>query len=110
MPGLVAAGTLLPKALGSHAWQALPPAGPRSLPPARLSGRRPRYPATPVSPFRFTVEDGLVPQPIVAREPAHQRTVHPIVEPPAHIFPRNTRHGGEVALGDFLPDEDAPLA
>src|SRR5262245_47281126 len=31
--GLVAAGTLLPKALGSHTWQALPPAAARSREP-----------------------------------------------------------------------------
>src|SRR5262249_13765756 len=85
---------------------------PRSsaLTPGRRCRSRPRDLANPGLPFRFTVEDGLVLQAIVAREPAHQRTVPPIVEHPAHIFPRNTRHGGEVALGDFLPDEDAPLA
>src|SRR5207247_2066928 len=61
------------------------------------------------SPLGFAVEDRLVLHAIVAREPAHQRTVHPIVEHPAHIFPRNACHGGEVALGHFLPDADAPL-
>jgi hypothetical protein len=35
--------------------------------------------------------------------------VQPIIEHPAHIFPRDACHGGEVALGDFLPNEDAPL-
>src|SRR5262245_42076 len=94
--GLVAPGNLLARSSASHAWQALTPA-------AALSRER-------SSPLGFTVERGLVLQAIVAREPAHQRTVHPIVEHPAHIFPRNACHGGEVALGDFLPDEDAPLA
>ena len=62
------------------------------------------------SPLGFTVEGGLVLEAIVARETAHQRAVRPIVEGPADIFPRNACHRGEVALGDFLPNEDAPLA
>ena len=58
----------------------------------------------------FTLESGLVLQAIIAREAAHQRTVRPIVEDPADIFPRNACHRGEVTLGDFLPHEDAALA
>src|SRR5262249_48135045 len=58
----------------------------------------------------FTVEGGLVLQAIIARETAHQRAVGPIVEDPADIFPRNACHRGEVALRDFLPNEDAALA
>src|SRR5262249_4654285 len=62
------------------------------------------------SPLGFALEDGFLLQAIVARETAHQRAVHPIVEHPAHVFPRDACHRGEVALGDFLPNEDAPLA
>jgi hypothetical protein len=61
------------------------------------------------SPLGFTVEGGLV-EAIVARETAYQRAVRPIVEGPADILPRNACHRGEVALGDFLPNEDAALS
>src|SRR5262245_57256199 len=96
IPGLVAAGTLLPKAL---AFARLAGFDARALPSRETA-----------SPLGFAVEDGFVLQAIVAREAAHQRAVHPIVEHPAHIFPRDACHRGEVALGDFLPNEDAPLA
>ena len=58
----------------------------------------------------FTVEGGFVLQAIIARETAHQRTVRPIVEDPAHIFPCNACRRGEIALGDLLPNKDAALA
>ena len=64
----------------------------------------------PGSLLGFTAEGGFVLQAIIARETAHQRTVRPIVEDPAHIFPCNACHRGEIALGDFLPNEDASLA
>src|SRR5262245_17986854 len=96
MPGLVAPGNWLSGPSAAHAWQALTPAAA----PSR----------EPCSPLGFTVERGLVLQAIVAREPAHQRTVHPVVEHPAHVFPGNACHGGEVTLGDLLPNEDAPLS
>ena len=58
----------------------------------------------------FTVEGGFVLQAIKVRETSHQRTVRPIVEDPAHIFPCNACHRGEIALGDHLPNKDAALA
>src|SRR5262249_26567333 len=96
MPGLVALAMCRQGPLASPAVQAAGACAARS----REGG----------SPLGFAVEDRLVLHAIVAREPAHQRTVHPIVEHPAHIFARNACHGGEVALGHFLPDEDAPLS
>src|SRR5262249_58471058 len=63
---------------------------------AGSAGMRPRDLANPGLPLGFAVEDGFVLQAIVAREPAHHRTLRPIVEHPAHIFPRNACHGGEV--------------
>src|SRR5262245_59396842 len=83
---------------------------PSALTPGRRCRTRPRGLAKPGSPLGFMVEGGFVLQAIVAREPAHQRAVRPIVEHPAHTFPRDACHRGEVALGDFLPNEDAPLA
>ena len=58
----------------------------------------------------FTVEGGFVLQAIIVRKTAHQRTVRPIVEDPADIFPCNACHRGEIALGDLLPNKDAALA
>jgi hypothetical protein len=58
----------------------------------------------------FTLENGLVLQAIVARVAAYQRTVCPIVEGPADIFPHRSCHRGKVALGDLLLDDNAPLA
>ena len=57
----------------------------------------------------FTVEGGFVLQAIIVPETAHQRTVRPIVEDPAHIFPCNACHRGEIALGDLLPNEGSAL-
>ena len=58
----------------------------------------------------FTFENVLVLQAIVAGEAAYQRTVGPIVEGPADIFPRRSCHCSKVALGDLLLDDNAPLA
>ena len=49
-------------------------------------------------------------QTIIARETGHQRTIRPIVEDPADIFPRDACHRGEVALRNLLLNEDASLA
>src|SRR5262245_44689814 len=95
-PGLVAFGHVPPGRL-----RLLPPGG---------SAHRLRYLAIPGSTLGFALEDGFFLQAIVTRETAHQRTLRPIVEHPAHVFARNACHRGEVALGNFLPDEDAPLA
>src|SRR5262249_40955887 len=78
------------------------------MPPAAARPVSSRMPAHP--PLGFTVEGGLVLEAIVARETAHQRSVRPIVEGPADILPRNACHRGEVALGNFLPNEDAALS
>ena len=56
------------------------------------------------------LKGGLVLEAIVARETAHQRAVRPIVEGPADILPRNACHRAQVALGNFLPNEDAALS
>ena len=58
----------------------------------------------------FTLEAVLILQAIIARETGHQRTIRPIVEDPADIFPRDACHRGEVALRNLLLNEDASLA
>src|SRR5271166_2276801 len=58
----------------------------------------------------FSFEDGLVLQAIIARETAHQRTVRPMVEDAADIFPRGACHGRKLALGDLLLNNNAALA
>src|SRR5271166_1183525 len=57
----------------------------------------------------FSFEDGLVFQAIIARETAHQRTVRPMVEDAADIFPRGACHGRKLALGDLLLNNNASL-
>ena len=39
-----------------------------------------------------------------------QLQTHPFVEDPADVFPRNARHRGDVALAQFLPDDDTAAA
>ena len=60
--------------------------------------------------LRFSFEDGLVLQTIIARKAAHQRTLQPVAENAADVFPCGACHGGQIALGDLLLNEDAPLA
>src|SRR6266851_8844333 len=58
----------------------------------------------------FSFEEGLVLQAIITCKTAHQRTLHPIAEDAADIFPRSACHCGKVALGDLLLNDDASLA
>src|SRR5947207_15467811 len=79
-------------------------------PPAWRVGARGRAIAQPRgSPLGFALEDGFFLQAIVARAAAHQRTLCPLVEHPAHIFPCDACHRGEVALGDLLTNAAAPF-
>src|SRR5262249_54001116 len=85
-------------------------AGPPPASPARRRGAAAALSReSPGSPLGFALEGGFFLQAIVAREAAHQRTLRPIVEHPAHVFPRDACHRGEVALGNFLPNENAPF-
>src|SRR5712671_6038851 len=58
----------------------------------------------------LALELGLVFQAIVARQPAHQLVADPVVENAADVLARDPGHGGDVALADLLPDENAALA
>src|SRR5262249_33995667 len=56
--------------------------GPLASPAVQAAGACAALSREGGSPLGFAVEDRLVLHAIVAREPAHQRTVHPIVEHP----------------------------
>jgi hypothetical protein len=68
---------------------------------------RPRYRSVAEMP---ALHIASLPPDIIARETGHQRTIRPIVEDPADIFPRDACHRGEVALRNLLLNEDASLA
>src|SRR5471032_2445708 len=47
---------------------------------------------------------------IIARQTRDQFEPYPLVENAADIFPRDTGHGGNVALTDFLANDDSAAA
>src|ERR1700722_8757833 len=44
---------------------------------------------------------------VIAGEAADQLLLHPVLQDAAEVLARDARHGGEVALADFLANEDA---
>ena len=47
---------------------------------------------------------------IVARQPRNQFRTHPLIQNSTDVFPCNTSHRGNVALTDFLLDDDSARA
>ena len=56
--------------------------------------------------LRFVLQLRLVLKAIIAGQTADQLAPFPIVKNAADILSRDARHGGDIALTDFLADDD----
>src|SRR4029079_48852 len=69
-----------------------------------------RAEADALSQLRFVLQLRLVLKAIIAGQAADELAPFPIVKNAADILARNARHRGNIALTDFLADDDAARA